>query len=91
MRMNLYVATCSLLAMASQAVKFDYQHAQDLAQTYHNYDDILALAETYGEETDKELVGRIKGLEAKVDTLLKSGITETKKEEPAVVVEKPVA
>ena len=37
------------------------------------------------------MVGRIKGLEAKVDTLLKSGITETKKEEPAVVVEKPVA
>ena len=91
MRMNLFVATCSLLSFAGFAMKFDETDLdEDLAQLYYDYDYDQDLAETYGEDTEAELAGRIKGLEAKVDSLIKHQNSTPEPAKPEVVkVEKP--
>ena len=50
MRMNLYVATCSLLAYSGLAFSLNeeqYDADIDLAQDYFDYDSAWDLAETY--------------------------------------------
>ena len=76
MRVNLYVASCSLLAYAANAMSLVATNPVDLMQSYSEDDYDLDLAETYGLDCksccgDGVSAGAIKALEAKIDALSK--------------------